>query len=110
MGEVDNVPANKVLDVEDAIEAVVASLSYLPQYSPDLNPIEMVFHPLKALLRKFAARTIAGVSRRIGSFIPTLGKNECIEYFSHAGYAPLCPESALCAQPHPSASPIAHHV
>jgi hypothetical protein len=29
------------------------------------------------------------VSRRIGSFIPTLGKNECIEYFRHAGYAPL---------------------
>src|SRR6266478_2216588 len=76
---VDNLPAHKVLGVEDAIEAVGASLSYLPQYSPDLNPIEMVFHPLKALLRKFAERTIAGVSRRIGSFIPTLGKNECIE-------------------------------
>ena len=86
---VDNLPAHKVLGVEDAIEAVGASLSYLPQYSPDLNPIEMVFHPLKALLRKFAERTIAGVSRRIGSFIPTLGKNECIEYFRHAGYAPL---------------------
>jgi len=86
---VDNLPAHKVLGVEDAIEAVGASLSYLPQYSPDLNPIEMVFHPLKALLRKFAERTIAGVSRRIGSFIPTLVKNECIEYFRHAGYAPL---------------------
>jgi transposase len=86
---VDNLPAHKVLGVEDAIEAVGASLSYLPQYSPDLNPIEMVFHPLKALLRKFAERTIAGVSRRIGSFIPTLGKNECIEYFRHAGYAQL---------------------
>src|SRR5258707_10200749 len=59
---VDNLPAHKVLGVEDAIEAVGASLSFLPQYSPDLNPIEMVFHPLKALLRKFAERTIAGVS------------------------------------------------
>src|SRR5229473_7459291 len=33
---VDNLPAHKVLGVEDAIEAVGASLSYLPQYSPDL--------------------------------------------------------------------------
>jgi hypothetical protein len=30
---VDNLPAHKVLGVEDAIEAVGASLSYLPQYS-----------------------------------------------------------------------------
>src|SRR5258706_14827480 len=86
---VDNLPAHKVLGVEDAIEAVGASLSYLPQYSPYLNPIEMVFNPLKALLRKFAERTIAEVSRRIGSFIPTLGKNECIKDFRHAGYAQL---------------------
>ena len=40
---VDNLPAHKVLGVEEAIEAVGASLRYLPQYSPDLNPIEMVF-------------------------------------------------------------------
>jgi transposase len=86
---VDNLPAHKVLGVEQAIEAVGASLRYLPQYSPDLNPIEMVFHPLKALLRKVAERTIGGVSRRIRSFIPTLHTDECMEYFRHAGYAPL---------------------
>jgi hypothetical protein len=33
----------------------------LPQYSPDLNPIELVFHPLKALLRKAAERTVNGL-------------------------------------------------
>lgn len=75
--------------MEEAIEAVGASLRYLPQYSPDLNPIEMVFHPLKALLRKVAERTIGGVSRRIRSFIPILHTDECMEYFRHAGYAPL---------------------
>ena len=32
-------------------------LLYLPPYSPDLNPIEMAFAKLKALLRKAAART-----------------------------------------------------
>jgi transposase len=46
--------------VEDAIQAVGASLRYLPKYSPDLNPIELVFHPLKTFLRKAAQRTIEG--------------------------------------------------
>src|SRR5215475_5543695 len=35
----DNVSFHKVAGVEEAIGAVGASLRYLPQYSPDLNPI-----------------------------------------------------------------------
>jgi transposase len=54
----DNLPAHKVHGVRQAIEAVGASLRYLPPYSPDFNPIEMAFAKLKALLRAAAARTI----------------------------------------------------
>ena len=54
----DNLPAHKVSGVRQAIEKVGASLLLLPPYSPDFNPIEMVFAKLKALLRKAAARTI----------------------------------------------------
>ena len=61
---IDNLPAHRVLGVDEVMEAVGASLLYLPQYSPDLNPIEMVFHSLKSVLRKAAERTIAGLSRR----------------------------------------------
>jgi transposase len=60
---VDNVPFHKVAGVEDAIQAVGASLRYLPKYSPDLNPIELVFHPLKTFLRKAAQRTIEGAKQ-----------------------------------------------
>jgi transposase len=59
----DNVSFHKVAGVEEAIRAVGASLRYLPQYSPDLNPIEMVFHPLKTFLRKAAERTVEGLHR-----------------------------------------------
>jgi transposase len=45
-----------------------AALRYLPQYSPDLNPIEMPFSKLKASLRKTAERTIPRLRRRIGRF------------------------------------------
>jgi len=38
--------------VRDAIAATGAILLYLPPYSPDFNPIEMLFAKLKALLRR----------------------------------------------------------
>jgi transposase len=44
----DNLKVHKVAGVRDAIEAVGAELRYLPEYSPDLNPIEMAFSRLKA--------------------------------------------------------------
>lgn len=37
----DNVSTHKVNGVVEAIEAVGATLRYLPQYSPDLNPIDI---------------------------------------------------------------------
>ena len=85
----DNVSFHKVTGVEEAIEARGAELRYLPQYSPDLNPIELVFHPLKALLRKAAERTVNGLKRRVRSFIRGLKPPECVGYFRHCGYDPL---------------------
>lgn len=86
---IDNVSFHKVAGVEEAIEANGAELRYLPQYSPEFNPIELVFHPLKAVLRKAAERTIEGLEKRVGSFIRALDPAECIGYFRHAGYEPL---------------------
>jgi transposase len=86
---VDNVPFHKVAGVKEAIQAVGASLRYLPKYSPDLNPIELVFHPLKTFLRKAAQRTIEGLNRCVGSYIRTLDPSECVGYFRHSGYEPL---------------------
>jgi transposase len=81
----DNLPAHKVPGVKGVIEAVGATVQYLPQYSPDLNPIEMPFSKFKAFLRK----TVRGLCRRIGSFVPTITRAECRNYFRHAGYAPI---------------------
>jgi transposase len=86
---IDNVPFHKVAGVGEAIQAVGASLRYLPKYSPDLNPIELVFHPLKTFLRKAAQRTIDGLRRSVGSYIRALDPSECMGYFRHSGYEPL---------------------
>lgn len=83
----DGLAAHKVPGVRDAIEARGAILRYLPQYSPDLNPIEMPYSKLKAFLRKVAERTVPGLCRRIGSFARHLTAREARNYFRHAGYA-----------------------
>ena len=84
---IDNLPAHKAAVIREAIEARGATLRYLPQYSPDLNPIEMPFSKLKASLRKAAERTIPRLRRRIGTFACTLTAREARNYFRHAGYA-----------------------
>jgi hypothetical protein len=43
--------------VRRAIRAAGAHLLFLPPYSPDLNPIEMMFAKLKTLLPKADARS-----------------------------------------------------
>ena len=68
------------------IEATGASLMLLPPYSPDLNPIELAFSKLKALLRKAAERTILGLTRRIGRLVEAFTPQECRNFLRPAGY------------------------
>jgi transposase len=83
----DNLKAHKVTGIEEAIEQAGASLRYLPKYSPDLNPIELLYSKFKGYLRKAAERTVPGLRRAIRRFGPLVGARECARYFSHAGYA-----------------------
>jgi transposase len=48
----DNLSSHKVDGIQDALEAVGASLEYLPSYSPDLSPIEKCWSKFKAILLK----------------------------------------------------------
>lgn len=82
----DNLAAHKVSGVREAIEATGARLLYLPQYSPDFNPIEQAFSKIKAHLRKAAERTIPRLYRKIGVIVRSLKAHECTNYFEHAGY------------------------
>ena len=85
---VDNLSSHKVAGVREAIEAVGASLLYLPPYSPDLNPIEQVFAKLKTLLRSAACRTLDALWTKIGSVLTQFAAQECAAYIAHCGYRP----------------------
>jgi transposase len=84
---IDNLSAHKVQGIRVAIEAKGAFLLYLPPYSPDLNPIEMAFAKLKALLRKAAAPTTDSLWDAVASALPAFTPDECANYLTHAGYA-----------------------
>jgi transposase len=83
----DNLPAHKGEAVRSRIEARGAKLLLLPPYSPDLNPIELAFSKLKALLRKAAERTVGALWDRIGQVLDAFTPQECANYFRHDGYA-----------------------
>lgn len=82
----DNLRAHKVAGVREAIEAVGAQLVYLPPYSPDFNPIELVFSKLKWLLRSAAAKTQEVLWNLLGQLLDQFAPEECQRYFRHCGY------------------------
>jgi len=82
----DNLSSHKGVGVKKAIESVGAQVLYLPPYSPDLNPIEMVFSKLKTLVRKSKLRTMEALWRKLGELCDVLTPKECKNYFKHAGY------------------------
>lgn len=82
----DNLSSHKGPRVREMIEAAGAELRYLPPYSQDFNPIENAFAKLKALLRKAAERTVAGLQDAIGRLIDLFPPTECANYFTAAGY------------------------
>ena len=59
---------------------------FLPPYSPDLNPIEMAFAKLKALIRKAAARTCDQLWKAVGQVCDLFTEEECYNFFKAAGY------------------------
>lgn len=82
----DNLSSHKSPSAEKAIRDRGAWMLFLPPYSPDLNPIEMAFAKLKALLRARAVRTIDKLWRAIGQICRLFDPQECQNYFTAAGY------------------------
>jgi transposase len=82
----DNLGSHKGKAIRRAIRATGAKLFLLPKYSPDLNPIEMLFSKLKHWLRKAAGRSLEAVCSALGDILNTVSSSECRNYFAQAGY------------------------
>lgn len=82
----DNLASHKVEGVVEAIEAVGASVLYLPPYSPDFNPIEMCWSKVKEYLRSQAARTKESLNRALAQGLDLVSFSDLIGWFKHCGY------------------------
>lgn len=82
----DNLPAHKVAGVKEIVEKAGAQVLYLPPYSPDLNPIELVFSKLKWLLRSAQERDVEKLWKTCGALMDRFSPNESRNYLNHCGY------------------------
>lgn len=82
----DNVGFHKREKAEQLVKAKGAWLLFLSPYSPDLNPVEMAFSKLKALLRERAARGFDAIAQALGDIISLFSVTECRNFLKTAGY------------------------
>jgi len=84
----DNLGSHKSKAVRAAIRAAGAKLFLLPKYSPDLNPIEMLFSKIKHWLRQAEGRSPEEINAALAPILDKVSATECRNYFIKAGYAP----------------------
>jgi len=82
----DNLRSHKDKVALEAIESVGARVLFLPPYSPDLNPIELVWSKTKAVLRGCAERSVARLPFAVAGAISCITAEDCIGFFKHCGY------------------------
>jgi transposase len=83
----DNLPSHKRGRTRQLIEAAGAELRFLPPYSPDLNPIEMIFAKIKQLLRSLACRTRQTLWGLMQSVLDQVTACDAANCFRHCGYS-----------------------
>jgi transposase len=85
----DNLSSHKVSGIVQAIEAAGAKVVFLPPYSPDLNPIELMWSKIKAILRKLKVRSKELLNDAIAYAFNGVSSSDISGWFKHDGY-PLC--------------------
>jgi transposase len=83
----DNLSSHKRRRARELIEQAGASLEFLPPYSPDFNPIEMVFAKIKQLLRSLACRTREALWNVMQSVLDQVTPSDAANCFRHCGYS-----------------------
>lgn len=83
----DNLSAHKNQQTLALIEEVGARAVFLPPYSPDFNPIEMMWSKVKNSLRSQEARNVEDLDAAIGHALDQVTPKDALGWFTHAGYS-----------------------
>lgn len=82
----DNLGAHRASRIEEVAASCGARALWLPPYSPDFSPIELMWSKVKAYLKKVKARTQIDLEKAIAEALKTITINDCLHWFRHCGY------------------------
>jgi transposase len=82
----DNLGAHRPKRIKEIIEERGCELSYLPSYSPDLNPIEEALSKIKHILRTMSARTKDALIEAMGLALRAVSAKDARGFFASCGY------------------------
>jgi len=82
----DNLGAHRASRIEEIAKACGARVIWLPPYSPDFSPIELMWSKVKTYLRKVKARTQEELEKAIARALETITLSDCLNWFRHCGY------------------------
>ena len=63
-----------------------ATAVFLPEYSPDLNPIELMWSKMKSILRKLKPRTFDELMEALKQALDSVSFSDIVGWFKHHGY------------------------
>lgn len=82
----DNLRAHRASRIEEIAFDSGAQVVWLPPYSPDFSPIELMWSKVKAYLKKVKARTQVDLEKAIAQALQTVTVSDCRNWFGHCGY------------------------
>lgn len=82
----DNVSFHKLESIIGIIESAGIRVVHLPQYSPELNPIENMWSKLKAYLKKMKVKTFEQLEIFLKKGLNLISEYDCESWFDHCGY------------------------
>jgi len=82
----DNLGAHRASRIEAIAGECDARVVWLPPYSPDFSPIELMWSKVKTYLKKVKARTQEELEKAIAAALKTITISDCANWFRHCGY------------------------
>jgi len=82
----DNLSPHKSDDTLKLIVEAGAQVLFLPAYSPDFNPIEMMWSKIKSFLRSAEARPVPDLVNAIGQALARITAKDAFGWFTYCGY------------------------
>ena len=79
----DNLASHLNEDVKRLAAAKGAYVIPLPEYSPDLNPIEKVWSKIKAFIRAIGPRTFSALKKAVRMALDTVTASDCLAFYNH---------------------------